>query len=81
MPSVDLAMERSIRGGALDLLARAVQAATEPRDALSNVGSQISDVKTAFSSWDNCMQANYCKYVGPSPSSGAPLTFGIQDTL
>jgi hypothetical protein len=50
-------MERSLRRGFLDLLAASVRPAVEGRD----VTSQISDVKTAFSSWDNCMQASFCK--------------------
>lgn len=62
MPAVDVAMERSLRRGFLDLLVASLRPAVERRD----IQGQISDVKTAFSSWDNCMQVNYCKYVKPS---------------
>ncbi|KAL2023221.1 hypothetical protein VTK56DRAFT_3344 [Thermocarpiscus australiensis] len=58
MPAVNVAMERSLRGGFLDLLVASLRPALERR----NVQEQITDVKTAFSSWDNCMQANYCKW-------------------
>ncbi|KAL1884270.1 hypothetical protein VTK73DRAFT_3254 [Phialemonium thermophilum] len=34
----------------------------ESRDAVSDVKGKITDVKTAFSSWDNCMQASFCKW-------------------
>lgn len=63
MPAVDVAMERSLRRGFLDLFVATLRPALERRD----IQGQITDVKTAFSSWDNCMQANYCKYVAPSP--------------
>lgn len=61
MPAIDAAMERSLRRGALDFLAAAVRPAVEGRDTISNVQGSITDVKTAFSSWDNCMQASFCK--------------------
>lgn len=48
-----------------NLLARSVMAGTSRRD----VSSSISDVKTSFSSWDNCMKATYCKYVPPHRDS------------
>ncbi|KAK4034162.1 hypothetical protein C8A01DRAFT_39376 [Parachaetomium inaequale] len=58
MPAVDVAMERSLRRGFLDLFVASLRPALARRD----VAGQISDVKTAFSSWDNCMLANYCKW-------------------
>ena len=61
MPSINVAMERSLRRGALDLLVSAVRPAVERRDIVGSVAGQITDVRTAFSSWDNCMQANFCK--------------------
>ena len=61
MPSIDVAMARSVRGGALDLVAAAIRPFVERRDTLTNVAGQIGDVRLAFSSWDNCMQANFCK--------------------
>jgi hypothetical protein len=62
MPSVNVAMERSLRRGFFDLVAASLRPALERRDTVGNVQGQISDVKTAFSSWDNCMNAVYCKY-------------------
>lgn len=61
MPSIDVAMVRSVRGGVVDILARSVQAGLAPRGVISEAQGQLSDIKLAFSSWDNCMQATYCK--------------------
>lgn len=61
MPSIDVAMARSVRGGVLDIVARSLQAGLEQRGVISEAQGQISDIKLAFSSWDNCMQATYCK--------------------
>ncbi|KAK0618200.1 hypothetical protein B0T17DRAFT_509750 [Bombardia bombarda] len=58
MPAVDVAMRRSLRGGFLDLLAASLRPALQRRD----IQGEITDVKMAFSSWDNCMQATYCKW-------------------
>ena len=58
MAPVDVAMQRSLRAGFLDLLTRSMRPVVQRR----NLGDQINDVKTAFSSWDNCMQVAYCKY-------------------
>ncbi|KAK4132439.1 hypothetical protein BT67DRAFT_407222 [Trichocladium antarcticum] len=58
MPAVNVAMERSLRRGFLELLVASLRPAVERRD----IQGQITDVKTAFSSWDNCMQVNYCKW-------------------
>lgn len=66
MPSIDVAMARSVRGGFLDLLTASMRPVVESRDAITDVQGHITDVKTAFSSWDNCMNANFCKYVPPS---------------
>ncbi|GJN68604.1 hypothetical protein PLICBS_002647 [Purpureocillium lilacinum] len=66
MPSVDVAMARSLRGGVLDQLkdvvARAVVAGLSRRDIISDAQGKVTDVKTAFSSWDNCMKASFCKW-------------------
>lgn len=52
-------MARSVRGGVGGIIARSLQAAfVEERDVVSS----ISSVKESFSSWDNCMEAVYCKY-------------------
>ena len=62
MPSIDVAMARSVRGGFADLVAAAVRPYLERREGtITNVAGQISDARTAFSSWDNCMQVNFCK--------------------
>ncbi|KAJ4297239.1 hypothetical protein N0V88_004157 [Collariella sp. IMI 366227] len=66
MPAVDVAMERSLRRGFLDLLVASLRPAVGRRD----IQGQISDVKTAFSSWDNCMQVNYCKYYAEFDAGG-----------
>ncbi|KAI3401565.1 hypothetical protein diail_10166, partial [Diaporthe ilicicola] len=61
MPSIDVAMARSVRGGVLEIVVRSLQAGIERRGVVSDAQGQISDIKLAFSSWDNCMQATYCK--------------------
>ncbi|KAK4128706.1 hypothetical protein N657DRAFT_36553 [Parathielavia appendiculata] len=58
MPAVDVAMETSLRRGFLDLFVASLRPAFERRD----IAGTVSDVKTAFSSWDNCMQVTYCKW-------------------
>lgn len=63
MPSIDVAMVRSLRGGVTGILARSLEQAFVKRSIIDDAQSNISDVKTAFSSWDNCMAAVYCKYV------------------
>ncbi|KFY17646.1 hypothetical protein V492_00497 [Pseudogymnoascus sp. VKM F-4246] len=50
MPTIDVAMARSI-----------------PREMLlgmqqRGIAESANDVKTSFSSWDNCMKATYCKW-------------------
>lgn len=42
-------------------MARSLQAGIERRGVVSEAQGQLSDIKLAFSSWDNCMQATYCK--------------------
>lgn len=61
MPTINVAMERSLRAGFMDLLAASLRPVFQRRDVITNVQGQITDVKTAFSSWDNCMQASFCK--------------------
>lgn len=65
MPSIDVAMTRSLRGGFSGIVARSFQHAFQERNIITDAQDQISDVKTAFSSWDNCMQVVYCKYGHP----------------
>ncbi|KAB5563480.1 hypothetical protein GE09DRAFT_910403, partial [Coniochaeta sp. 2T2.1] len=66
MPSVKIAMERSLQPSVADRFMALLSASLEPvvgrRDVVADAQNQISDVKTAFSSWDNCMNAVYCKW-------------------
>ena len=39
-----------------------------------DITSKVTSVKDAFSSWDNCMQATYCKFVILSARTGFLLT-------
>ncbi|KAJ6446204.1 hypothetical protein O9K51_00975 [Purpureocillium lavendulum] len=59
-------MARSLRGGIVDQLrdffARAVVAELSRRDIITDAQGKVTDVKTAFSSWDNCMKASFCKW-------------------
>lgn len=65
MPSIDVAMARSRRGGVWGSIAGSLDLSLAPRD-LSDVKGKANDVATAFSSWDNCMESTYCKYVAPA---------------
>ncbi|CAK7228622.1 hypothetical protein SEUCBS140593_006976 [Sporothrix eucalyptigena] len=90
MPSIDVAMVRSVatRRSVLDVLASAMGPVLYGRD-VSDVEGKITDVKTAFSSWDNCMQADFCKgkknkyldepYIPPNQGyrSEAPMATGL----
>ncbi|ROW11317.1 hypothetical protein VMCG_01560 [Cytospora schulzeri] len=62
MPTIDVMMARSLRGGVWGSIARAVQPALVARGAVEDAQSDFTDFKTAFSSWDNCMAATYCKW-------------------
>lgn len=79
MPHIGAAMERtlmpqrSLIDSALDLLARSVTAAMVKRDAVGDAKQQVTDVQTAFSSWDNCMQASFCKW----PAIGIMIFVGL----
>ncbi|KAK1752507.1 hypothetical protein QBC47DRAFT_59369 [Echria macrotheca] len=59
MPAVEVAMRRSLREGFAELLVASLRPALGRRQ---DIVSQANDVKTAFSSWDNCMAATYCKW-------------------
>ncbi|CAK7263044.1 hypothetical protein SEPCBS57363_000368 [Sporothrix epigloea] len=63
MPSIDIAMARSVatKRTLLDVFASAMGPVLHSRDD-SYVSDKITDVKTAFSSWGNCMQADFCKW-------------------
>ncbi|QYS98143.1 hypothetical protein H0G86_005338 [Trichoderma simmonsii] len=66
MPSVDVAMARSLRGGlwetVVDTVARSLAAQVIKRDLISDSENKASEIKQAFSSWDGCMAHVYCKW-------------------
>lgn len=64
MPSIDVAMARSLRGGVWESMVSSMAADIQSRgitDTVQSAGNSINDVKTALSSWDNCMSVNFCK--------------------
>ncbi|KAI1455666.1 hypothetical protein F4805DRAFT_262226 [Annulohypoxylon moriforme] len=67
MPHIGVLMERSLqersfKDAFVNLLARSAIAAIDKRQTVSSITGDIKDAKTAFSSWDNCMQASFCKW-------------------
>jgi hypothetical protein len=58
-----LGEERSFKEALLDLLARSLVAGLGRRDTIGDIQGSVTDVRTAFSSWDNCMKATFCKCV------------------
>ncbi|KAM0332533.1 hypothetical protein ACHAQA_002816 [Verticillium albo-atrum] len=65
MPSVDVAMARSLRGGVWGSITAGIAASLQPRqitETVDNVGNAVTDVRTALSSWDNCMAVSWCKW-------------------
>ncbi|KAI1177512.1 hypothetical protein F4777DRAFT_195457 [Nemania sp. FL0916] len=67
MPHLGATMERSLQdrsiGDALvDLISRSAVAALGKRQSVDGIKGDISDAATAFSSWDNCFQAAFCKW-------------------
>lgn len=52
-------------GDATDAYDGASDAADSFGTTANEVSDTVTDVKTAFSSWDNCMDVTYCKYVAP----------------
>ncbi|KAI8965922.1 hypothetical protein F5Y11DRAFT_233908 [Daldinia sp. FL1419] len=67
MPHIGIFMERSLqerslRDAFVDLFARSAVAALGKRQSVDSISGDIRDAKTAFSSWDNCMQASFCKW-------------------
>lgn len=59
-------MARSLRPRAWDLvkdaLARSIANDLAKRDIIGDAKTKVTDVTTAFSSWDNCMKATFCKW-------------------
>ncbi|KAI0910630.1 hypothetical protein F4823DRAFT_365670 [Ustulina deusta] len=67
MPHIRAAMERSLQTGSwgdafANLVSRSAVAALGRRQSIDGISSDISDAATAFSSWDNCFQASFCKW-------------------
>lgn len=66
MPSVDMAMARSLEPAAWEKLrnslVRSVAHEMAQRDIIEGAKDKVTDIKTALSSWDNCMAASFCKY-------------------
>ncbi|KAI5466301.1 hypothetical protein BGZ63DRAFT_400691 [Mariannaea sp. PMI_226] len=64
MPSIDVAMARSIRGTPFELLrdavARSIVAGLGRRGVIQDATQKVTDIKTALSSWDNCMSVAWC---------------------
>lgn len=54
MPHITTAMRKSVGEGVRDVLLRSVLG---KRD----ITGEVNNVKTTFSSWDNCMAKTYCK--------------------
>ncbi|KAF6842720.1 hypothetical protein CMUS01_02781 [Colletotrichum musicola] len=76
MPTIDVAMARSLRGGVWGSVMSSITASVERRQIMStveNAGNQINDIKTALSSWDNCMSVNFCKW----PVIGVMIVGGL----
>ncbi|KAM3556578.1 hypothetical protein ARSEF4850_005466 [Beauveria asiatica] len=66
MHEIDIAMARSLQPTTWEAIthvfARHLVAQAHKRDIVGDAQQKVGDVKTAFSSWDNCMQAAYCKW-------------------
>ncbi|KAL5614573.1 hypothetical protein BROUX41_004676 [Berkeleyomyces rouxiae] len=72
MPTIDLAMARSLRGTTWEIISEGIIRALNRRDiadtvdnvsnTVDDVSNSVNDVKTALSSWDNCMSVNWCKW-------------------
>ncbi|KAI1828046.1 hypothetical protein F4861DRAFT_240642 [Xylaria intraflava] len=67
MPHIGAAMERSLqdrdwKDAFVSLISRSAVAALGNRQLPRDISGDITDAKTAFSSWDNCFQAAICKW-------------------
>ncbi|TLD13243.1 uncharacterized protein PgNI_03922 [Pyricularia grisea] len=58
MPSIDVAMARSLGEGTMGLVVASLRPVLESR----GITDSANDIKNSFSSWDNCMAATYCKW-------------------
>lgn len=57
MPSVDVAMARSLRGGVWGSIVSGLGRDLQSRQ----ITDTVSEVGETLSSWDNCMAKDYCK--------------------
>ncbi|KAM0280397.1 hypothetical protein ACHAQH_004111 [Verticillium albo-atrum] len=58
-------MARSLRGGIWGSITAGIAANLQQRqitETVDNVGNAVTDVRTALSSWDNCMAVSWCKW-------------------
>jgi hypothetical protein len=62
MPSIDVAMARSLRGGVWQIISDSINNELVRRNIVDDTRTKVDDFKTAISSWDNCMAANFCKW-------------------
>ncbi|KAJ2988933.1 hypothetical protein NUW58_g3719 [Xylaria curta] len=53
---------RSLGDAFVNLLSRSIAAALDKRQSIDSISNSVSDAATAFSSWDNCFQAAFCKW-------------------
>ncbi|ROT36877.1 hypothetical protein SODALDRAFT_209387 [Sodiomyces alkalinus F11] len=58
MPSVDVAMARSLRGGVWGSIVSGISSDLQARQ----ITETINDVGTALGSWDNCMAVDWCRW-------------------
>lgn len=58
-------MARSLQGSAFekirDAVIRGIVHEVTRRNIIEDTTDKVEDIKTALSSWDNCMAANFCK--------------------
>ena len=67
MPSIDAAMARSLQAGVWETTTNALKRSLSDslvarQNVVEDTQNKVEDVTTALSSWDNCMQASFCKY-------------------
>jgi hypothetical protein len=60
---INNAMQSSRRRGVGDILFDSLLGRDSRLLRERSIGDTVTSVKESFSSWDNCMNATYCKYV------------------
>ncbi|PVH75820.1 hypothetical protein DL98DRAFT_426849 [Cadophora sp. DSE1049] len=60
MPHITTSMQRSVRRGIGEILFDSLL-------GKRGITDEVNNVKDSFSSWDNCMNATYCKFVTLPP--------------